>query len=225
LNGSQTPTPTRRTELLEIGRRLFAHTGYDDLSIDEIAAEAGVAKGLLYYYFRSKRGFYLATLQAEADHLIELAQPDPQLPPAQRLRRTLDAYLAFVADGAERYRALVVSGVGADPEVRAIRDRDKVEFLRLISEAVTHRDAAPPPALRAALEGWLNFIDGVCLDWLDHRDLTTEQLRELLAAALAGALLSARAVDPTLTLDLSVLENDAAPGTAETRCPTGDEAG
>lgn len=196
--------------MLEIGRQLFAHTSYDDLSIDEIAAAAGVAKGLLYYYFRSKRGFYLATLAAEADRLVALAQPDPALPPAQRLRRTLDAYLAFVAEGEERYRALVVSGVGADPEVRAIRDRDKAIFLRLISEAVTHRDADPPPALRAALEGWLNFIDGVCLDWLDHRDLSAEQLRELLAAALAGALLSARAIDPTLTLDLSVLDEGGA---------------
>jgi AcrR family transcriptional regulator len=196
--------------LLEIGRRLFAQTAYEELSIDDIAREAGVAKGLLYYYFSSKRGFYLATLRAEADRLIALAQPDPRLPPAQRLRRTLDAYLEFVAEAGAHYRALVVSGVGADPEVRAIRDRDKGEFLRLITEAVTHRDAAPPPALRAVLEGWLSFVDGVCLDWLDHRDLDAVQLRELLAAALAGALVSARAVDPSLTLDLSVLETAVA---------------
>ncbi|HEX4804843.1 MAG TPA: TetR/AcrR family transcriptional regulator, partial [Conexibacter sp.] len=97
MNASQdtvaAPAADRRAELLAIGRQLFAKHAYDELSIDDVAAEAGVAKGLLYYYFRSKRGFYLATIRAEADELLALAQPDPALPPAERLRRTLDAYL------------------------------------------------------------------------------------------------------------------------------------
>src|SRR6476660_3946402 len=100
LNGSQdtaaAPVADRRPELLAIGRQLFAKHAYDERSIDDVAAAAGVAKGLLYYYCRSKRGFYLATIRAEADELLALAQPDPALPPAERLRRTLDAYLEFV---------------------------------------------------------------------------------------------------------------------------------
>ena len=207
LNGSQetaaTPTADRREELLAIGRQLFARHAYDELSIDDVAAAAGVAKGLLYYYFKSKRGFYLATIRAEADELLALAQPDPALPPAERLRRTLDAYLEFVDEASERFRALVVAGLGSDPEVRAIRDRDRAEFLRLLAEGVAHQPE-PSPALRAVLEGWLSFIEGVSLDWLDHRDLTADQLRELLVAALAGSLHAALAVDPTLEIDFTV---------------------
>ncbi len=197
------PTLDRRAELLAIGRQLFARHAYDELSIDDVAAAAGVAKGLLYYYFKSKRGFYLATIRAEADELLELAQPDPALPPAERLRRTLDAYLAFVDEASERFRALHLAGLGSDPEVRAIRDRDRAEFLRLIATGVAHQPE-PSPALRAALEGWLSFIEGASLDWLDHRDLDAEQLRELLVAALAGSLQAALAVDPTLEIDFSV---------------------
>lgn len=207
MNGSQetaaTPTADRREELLAIGRQLFARHAYDELSIDDVAAAAGVAKGLLYYYFKSKRGFYLATIRAEADELLALAQPDPALPPAERLRRTLDAYLEFVNKASERFRALVVAGLGSDPEVRAIRDRDRAEFLRLLAEGVAHQPE-PSPALRAVLEGWLSFIEGVSLDWLDHRDLTADQLRELLVAALAGSLHAALAVDPTLEIDFTV---------------------
>lgn len=194
----------RRAELLTIGRQLFAKHAYDELSIDDVAAAAGVAKGLLYYYFRSKRGFYLATIRAEADELLALAQPDPALPPAERLRRTLDAYLAFVDQASDRFRALYLAGLGSDPEVRAIRDRDRAEFLRLLSEGVAHQQE-PSPALRTALEGWLSFIEGTALDWLDHRDLSAEQLRELLVAALVGSLQAALAVDPTLEIDFSVL--------------------
>jgi len=195
---------TRRDDLLRIGRELFARHTYDELSIDDVAAAAGVAKGLIYYYFRSKRGFYLATIQAWADELVALAEADPNLPPAQRLRRTLDAYLGYASGSEESYRALIVSGVGADPEVRRMRDRDRGEFMRLITEAVAHRDA-PPPALRAALEGWLSFVEGATLDWLAHRGLTAVELRELLVAALAGCLHAARAVDPAIELDFTAL--------------------
>lgn len=203
---SPTPagTPDRRAELLAIGRQLFAGHAYDELSIDDVAAAAGVAKGLLYYYFRSKRGFYLATIRAEAEELVALAQPDPALPPAERLRRTLDAYLAFVDEASDRFRALYLAGLGSDPEVRAIRDRDRAEFLRLIADGVAHQPE-PSPALRTALIGWLSLIEGISLDWLDHRDLTAEQLRELIVAALVGALHAALAVDPTLEIDFSVL--------------------
>jgi len=208
LNGSQdtlaAPAADRRADLLAIGRQLFAKHAYDELSIDDVAAAAGVAKGLLYYYFRSKRGFYLATIRAEADELLALAQPDPALPPAERLRRTLDAYLAFVDEHDARFRALHLAGLGSDPEVRAIRDRDRTAFLHLIAQGVAHQ-AEPSPALRAALEGWLSFVEGVSLDWLDHRDLSAEQVRELLVAALAGSLQAALAVDPTLEIDFNVL--------------------
>ncbi|HXE46615.1 MAG TPA: TetR/AcrR family transcriptional regulator [Conexibacter sp.] len=208
MNASQdtaaAPVADRRAELLAIGRQLFAKHAYDELSIDDVAAAAGVAKGLLYYYFRSKRGFYLATIRAEADELLELAQPDPALPPAERLRRTLDCYLAFVDEASERFRALYLAGLGSDPEIRAIRDRDRAEFLRLIAEGVAHQ-AEPSPTLRTALEGWLSFVEGVSLDWLDHRDLPAPQVRELLVAALAGSLTAALAVDPTLEIDFSVL--------------------
>ncbi len=199
-----TVAATRRDDLLRIGRELFARHTYDELSIDDVAAAAGVAKGLIYYYFKSKRGFYLATIEAWANELLALAEADPTLPPALRLRRTLDAYLAYVDASEDSYRALVISGVGADPEVRAIRDHDRGEFLRLITEAVAHRDA-PPPALRAALEGWLSFVEGASLDWLAHRDLDLVQQRELLVAALAGCLHAARTVDDSIEIDFTVL--------------------
>ena len=205
---SRSPAPDapgeRREELLAAGLRLFSDRPYDELAIDDIAAEAGVAKGLLYYYFGSKRGFYVAIVQAAARELVARLDPDHSLPPAERLRRALDAYLVYVEEHSAGYRTLLAGGLGSDPEVRAIRDRDRAEFLRLIAEGVAHQPE-PSPALRTAIVGWLSFIEGVSLDWLDHRDLSAEQLRELLVAALAGSLQAALAIDPTLEIDFSVL--------------------
>jgi hypothetical protein len=43
-------------------------------------------------------------------------------------------------------------------------------------------------------------MDGACLDWLAHRDLTREQLRDLLVTAFMGALGSAAQAGPAVEL-------------------------
>ncbi len=57
----------RKQELLKIAYRMFIEKGYENTSIDEIIAEAGIAKGTYYYYFESKE----ATLEAVIEMMIE----------------------------------------------------------------------------------------------------------------------------------------------------------
>lgn len=57
----------RKQELLKIAYRMFIENGYENTSIDDIIAEAGIAKGTYYYYFESKE----ATLEAVIDMMIE----------------------------------------------------------------------------------------------------------------------------------------------------------
>ena len=56
-------------------------------------------------------------------------------------------------------------------------------------------DDRPSPALRAAVGGWLWFMDGVLSDWLARRDMEREQVLELLLGALDGAV-GAAGADP-----------------------------
>ncbi|MDO4460088.1 MAG: TetR/AcrR family transcriptional regulator [Clostridia bacterium] len=44
----------RRKEILDVSERLFCINGYDNTSTNEILAEIGIARGTLYYHFRSK---------------------------------------------------------------------------------------------------------------------------------------------------------------------------
>ena len=57
----------RKQELLRIAYRMFLEKGYEKTSVDEIIAEAGIAKGTYYYYFESKE----ATLEAVIDMMIK----------------------------------------------------------------------------------------------------------------------------------------------------------
>jgi AcrR family transcriptional regulator len=56
-------TEFRQEEILEAARCVFARRGFNVATVDEIAAEAGLAKGTIYLYFRSKQEIYLEALR------------------------------------------------------------------------------------------------------------------------------------------------------------------
>ncbi|MGB9428403.1 MAG: TetR family transcriptional regulator [Gammaproteobacteria bacterium] len=55
----------RRTDILKVALARFADTPYDALTMDRIAADADLAKGTLYLYFRSKEELFLALYEEE----------------------------------------------------------------------------------------------------------------------------------------------------------------
>ena len=84
----------RRQELLQIAYRLFTEQGYDNTSVDEIIAAAGIAKGTYYYHFPSKE----ATLEAVIDMMLneEIAQAktivSAPLPVPQKIAAVIMAF-------------------------------------------------------------------------------------------------------------------------------------
>jgi AcrR family transcriptional regulator len=177
----------RRQQLLASGTDLFTRFAFDELSMATIAREAGVSKALLYHYFPSKADFFEATMRQAAEEIAALTEPDPDLPPAEALSASLGAFLEWIEENELAYRKLmqIASAIG--------------EAVTLIEEVRTHTagrmlaglDPDPTPRVRAAVRAWLWFMDGACLDWLEHRDMERTELRDLLMGALVGALAAA----------------------------------
>ncbi len=189
------PLDERRSQLVRVGLQEFSRRPYDAVSIDEIAAAAGVSKGLLYHYFPSKRDFYVAVIEAAARELREVTEPEPELGDMERLRTSLDAYLAYVEQHAEAYVALMRGGVGSDDEIRRIVDetRDVVvgRVFSHLSANATRPPAAfggspgePTPLVRLTVRGWIGYVESASLDWLGRRDASREELRDLLVTSL-----------------------------------------
>jgi AcrR family transcriptional regulator len=181
----------RRMQLLERGAELFTSHSYDELSMNRIAAEVGISKALLYHYFPSKQAFFEATLSTWAERLRERTEPDPELSPVEQLASSLEGFLSLVEENAGAYRNLMQSATGV-PEIR-----DLIEEVR---RATAHRILAGlyegdvPPKARIAVSGWLWFMDGACLNWIQHRDIDRGELRDLLLGVLTGALVAAGAL-------------------------------
>lgn len=183
----------RRQQLLELGADLFARHSFAELSMARIAREAGISKPLLYHYFPSKRDYFVATLREGVEQLAERTEPDPDLPPMEALSRSVDGFLEWVEGRDLAYRKLLESA-GEVPEVKALIDEVRDRTSARIVEGLGAGDD-PPPKVRAAARAWLWFMDGAILDWLEHRDLSRAELRDLLLGSLAGSLMAAGAAE------------------------------
>ncbi len=77
----------RKQELLDIAYRMFITRGYENTSIDDIIAEAGIAKGTYYYYFQSKEQTLEEVIGMMIEKEIEAAGSilDSPLPVPQKI--------------------------------------------------------------------------------------------------------------------------------------------
>ncbi len=185
------PVDERRRQLVALGSDLFARFSYDELSMARIAREAGISKALLYHYFPSKREYFTEAFRAAAEEVARRTEPDPALPPAEALLFSVTAYLGWVQENAGAYRRLIESAGGAEDAgglVRGVRDRTAERILAGLGAG------EPPPKARAAVRGWLWYMDGAILDWLEHDDLGVDEMAGLLVGSLAGALAAADAL-------------------------------
>lgn len=176
---------TTREQLLAAGRKLFGERAFDEISIDDIAGEAGVSKGLLYHYFDGKRGLYVETLKVEGAQLLAETEPQPD-----ELDAGLDAYLDYVATHRAGWLALTRGGVGSDAEVNAIVEGIRQAIVDRLVATVGHG-----PLLRTALRGWVGMVEAAATEWVQRGDVERAHLRALLAEALHGAIASAGALE------------------------------
>jgi AcrR family transcriptional regulator len=179
----------RRRRLLELGAELFTRFSYDELSMSRIAREAGISKALLYHYFPSKEAYFVATLEKAAAELEERTRPDESLEPLEQLSGSLEAYLGWVEEYEDSY-AKMIRSAGLVPEVKTMLDRVRSDTARRIIEGISG-DKPATPVLRTAVTGWLWFMDGAILDWVEHRDMDRQTLHGLLLGTLLGAVLTA----------------------------------
>ena len=177
----------RREQLLKVGCELFASRPYDEVSIDHVAAHAGVSPECSTTTLGDKRGFLHAMVEHETAAILAATKPDPRLPPLQRLRAALDAYLDYVTTHPHGYRAIFRGAASTDSQVRAIIDANLHRQERRILTALT--DSSPPTKrCDSRCTGWIALVVTTALDWLENPTLDAPAIRDLCINSLTGIL-------------------------------------
>ena len=191
MHSSSSATPKKREVLsrdariqsiLEASQSVFASRPYDEISIDDIALEASMSKGLLYHYFASKRDLYLETLRSVFATMSQIPEE------ALDLRACLHSFLARFEASPSLARMVLRGGIGSDAEAEALlRDYRQCQFTFFCQHlGINEAD----PLVRLALQSWISFFQEVCLQWIEHQDIPREQILVLLEESLQAILSS-----------------------------------
>lgn len=176
----------RRAQLLDLGVQLLATRTLDELSIDVLAEEAGISRGLLYHYFGTKQGFHEAVVRRAADDLVAQTAPPPGGEPLERLLSSVAAYVDYVVANYEGYLSLVRGAASSNQTLRAIYE----EARSVLSERIFHKDAQgqlvpDTDAARLMVRAWSAMVEDLVLTWkVSPGDVTREQLLALMAGSL-----------------------------------------
>ncbi len=166
----------RRAQLIELGVEMLATRTLDELSVEDIAQQAGISRGLLFHYFASKRDFQVAVVQAAAGELIAAVQPDQSLDVVTQLSQGLDAYIGYIEQNPVSYTA-IVRGAGSDDALLAVFEETRDVIVQLVAAGIV---AKPSPLLRLAVRGWIASVEETTILWLRDKPCSRDDLIELL---------------------------------------------
>jgi AcrR family transcriptional regulator len=201
----------RIQRILAASQRLFSTQAYDAIAIEDLAAAAGMSKGLLYHYFASKHDLYVATV---ADVLRQMAHfTDFSLD----LHAGLSQMLSLFEQSPGLAKMVLRGGIGVDHEVESLVDAYRQQQLKRlyqglgylgdfadastdasvgsstlvvlgfvgdVAEASTSAVVGSQALVVLGLRGWLSLLDEVCLHWVQQPDVTRKQVVQFLELSL-----------------------------------------
>lgn len=182
----------RRQQILDAASELYRERRYDDVSLEELAAAAGVARGLLHHYFGSKRELFLAVMTRSTRLPLEQLPNLDGRPLSERATLTM----SWILDGAQAYGQSWVNASGSeqwnpdnpknpDNDVQALVDAADDRAARFMLDALGLPDDA---GLRPRLRPVAAFTKALCREWLQRKSLTRDEVLELSTAAVLRAV-------------------------------------
>jgi AcrR family transcriptional regulator len=190
------PRAEREEQTLEAARILFAERGFAAVTMDEIAAEVGVTKPLLYAYFGNKEGLYLACMEPAAEALVDTVAAAVEAcdTPAETLRAGVHAFFIFVDADRDAWRVLFDETLpaGAEPARRAAEQRERLTNLvaaAQLERLPEERRAGALVEIEAISAAMLGAAEALARWWLRTDAMTAAEAAELLVRTIEQGLM------------------------------------
>ncbi|WP_459753012.1 TetR/AcrR family transcriptional regulator [Streptomyces sennicomposti] len=188
----------RRQQLIGVALELFSRRSPDDVSIDEIAAAAGISRPLVYHYFPGKLSLYEAALKRASEDLAGRFMEPHEGPLGARLLRVMRRFFDFVDEHGPGFSALMRGG----PAVGSTTTNALIDSVRQAAyeQILAHLQVQDPPArLEVVVRSWISLAESTALIWLDGRRIPRAELEVQLVQDFAALAAVAAARDEELT--------------------------
>jgi len=161
LRAGRLTSAARRAQLIEVGRAVFAQSGYEATSVEEIAARAKVSKPILYSHFGGKEGLYAVVVDREVEYILSsIAEAVSSGTARARLEKAALAYLTYVKEHPHGFAVLLRDAPKQSSELPALMydlaDRISDVFTEQFGEA--GYDSKFAPIYAHALVGMVAFV-------------------------------------------------------------------
>ncbi|WP_328524825.1 TetR/AcrR family transcriptional regulator [Kribbella sp. NBC_00359] len=157
----------RKKQLVRIGLMMLRTQPIHELSIDAIAGQAGISRGLLFHYFPSKRDYYVAVISAAGRRLLRVTKPDESLPPEEKLREMLMQFVAFISRRRTAYISFVRGAAGGDDYAVEVYDETRAGLTKRILTYIGTPEVADEPASPEymRIHAWLAYAEDLAIEW------------------------------------------------------------
>jgi AcrR family transcriptional regulator len=191
------PRSVREQLILRVAGQVFAEGGYEHASMDRIASLAGVSKPMLYAYFGSKEGLYVAYIERTGGELVQrLVSADGSGETrSSRLRAVIGEFLGFVEEHRDGWTVLFRELNARRPlaeQVAQLRGEIVDEVRRMLeTEAPATPSALSPPASEGVAEAIVGAGEALANWWLKKPEVAREDIADwyvdLTRAAITAA--------------------------------------
>jgi AcrR family transcriptional regulator len=195
----RTAAMTKREKILIAAGLVFSTKGFYRATMDEIAREASVAKGTLYYNFPSKAKLFAATVTEGMEEIIGQVEQELEsdLPFREHLRHLIRSnfllYLKY-SDLSKIVFNEITSGI--DDEVLDEIEKVRVRYIDFIADLLREgqtRGYLKEIDTRLAAVGLVGFLDNLCNYYLkNEKMLDREELIDIMFTVLSAGLLAER---------------------------------
>jgi AcrR family transcriptional regulator len=188
----------RRQQLIDVALELFSHRSPDEVSIDEIAAAAGISRPLVYHYFPGKLSLYEAALKLASQDLAGRFTEPREGPLGARLLRVMGRFFDFVDEHGPGFSALMRGGpaVGSSTTNALVDGVRQVAFEQMLRHLAV--DTPVSPRLELLLRSWISLAESTALLWLAGREIPREELEVQLVHDFAALAAVAATSDASL---------------------------
>ena len=180
----------RRAQLIELGTEMLADRPLEQISVEDIADQAGVSRGLLFHYFSSKQEFHLEIVREASRSMIERTAPDPDLEPFEILRDSIANYVDYVTEKRDTFISLLRGTASGDPSMREVFEQTRTTMAERTLVQLAGLDMKVTPTIDLAVRGWIAFVEEATITWLRDPHISRDELIDLNVNALPAVALA-----------------------------------